>query len=165
MIASRITPVVAAYTAQAIASAGDGFALSLLVLADGRVVSLDPSDHDTVYPSMEVFGADARALRWEIGELVPDPETLQRYADGYEIDADPRALAEALLDADARVVRAAFRHGAVAWGVRPACHRRLEAVGIVRRGRDTETGAPLAYLTETGDAVAAVLAEWAVRRG
>jgi hypothetical protein len=37
--------------------------------------------------------------------------------------------------------------------VRPACHRRLEAAGVVYRGRNTETGSDTAYLTDHGKAV------------
>lgn len=84
MTATELVPVVAAYTVCVRAPKG-GFMLGLLALADGRVVVLNLWGSPLAYPSMQAIGEECRSRGWSIGELIPDAETLERYADGYEI--------------------------------------------------------------------------------
>lgn len=59
-----------------------GYMLSLLLLDDGRVVSLDPTDHDSVFDSM----ADLSASFGErLGTLVVDRDMVAEHPD-YPID-------------------------------------------------------------------------------
>lgn len=92
MIAAQLVPVTAAYTLAVTSPDGEGYMLSLLLLSDGRVVSLDPSDHDALYASMDAFGADGRSRGWALGDLVAEPELLAAHADGYEVDRDAVAI-------------------------------------------------------------------------
>ncbi len=77
-----------------------------------------------------------------------------------KLSADAKAIIDTKLTGDdARVMRSAFRHGGVAWGTRPACHRRLEALGLVSQARDSEHGNNTAFLTPLGKAVRNALPE------
>lgn len=85
MTATNI-PVASAYSVSVAPASDDtdGFLLCLLVLRDGRVVDLDPSDHDVVYANMEVLRS---AYGSRLLEPVSEPGLLARYADGYEVES------------------------------------------------------------------------------
>lgn len=53
-----------------------------------------------------------------------------------------------------RYIRALASKGGMGWGTAPRVFERLRELGLVFKGRDTETGAETAYITPTGKDVA-----------
>lgn len=53
-----------------------------------------------------------------------------------------------------RYVRVLATRGGMGWGTAPRVFERLRELGLVFKGRDTETGAEMAYITPMGKDVA-----------